>query len=129
MKRIFNTKLSIAYKSELGIISSGYSQGLIDDFPEHRKIAEKIALSIGSRGPLNIQGRVKDGKFIPFEINPRFSASTYLRSLAGVNEIDVYLKYLINKKLDNSSYQNIKTGYYLRSFTETFVDIKQVKHD
>lgn len=124
MKRIFNTKLSIAHKSKLGLISSGYSQGLIDDFPQYRKIAEKIALSIGSRGPLNIQGRVKEGKFIPFEINPRFSASTYLRALAGVNEIDVYLQYLIHNKYDDSCYHNIKNGHYLRSFTQEYVPSK-----
>src|SRR6185369_14045487 len=54
MKRIFNSKLSVAYKGPKGLISSGYSQGLISDFKEIRMQAEHIAKEAGSIGPLNI---------------------------------------------------------------------------
>ena len=53
---------------------------------------EALARKLGSRGPLNVQGRLRDGVFLPFEVNPRFSASTYLRALAGVNELAIYLR-------------------------------------
>lgn len=119
LKRVFNSKLSISYKGEHGLISSGYSQGLIDDFKNIRMVAEKIAKIVGSEGPLNIQGRVKEGQFLPFEINPRFSASTYLRALAGFNEVDILLKYLANGELLINN--DIRYGYYLRSLSEIFI--------
>jgi carbamoyl-phosphate synthase large subunit len=122
MKRIFNSKLSIAYKSKFGLISSGYSQGLIGDFPLLKEEAINIARAISSCGPLNIQGRVRNGKLIVFEINPRFSASTYLRAKAGFNEIDCYLEYLINKTKEFK--YELNYGYYLRSFEELFVPLK-----
>ena len=80
---------------------------------------------IQSRGPINIQGRVRDGVLMPFEINPRFSASAYLRALAGFNEIDILLSYLISGELSVS--KSVKHGWYLRSLTETFVAKELVK--
>jgi len=123
MKRLFNSKLSVAYKNKYGLISSGYSQGLIGDFPQLKEEAVKIARAAGSTGPLNIQGRVKNGKLVPFEINPRFSASTYLRAKAGFNEIDYYLEYLVNKKTEFDC--KLDYGYYLRSFEEVFIPLKK----
>jgi carbamoyl-phosphate synthase large subunit len=125
LKKIFNSKLSIAQQNNIGLISSGYSQGYIDTFPTICSTAEKIAKSIGSRGPLNIQGRVRGGVFLPFEINPRFSASTYLRALAGLNEIDIFLQFLITGKLE--SIGPIQPGYYLRSFDEVVIEKNEVK--
>lgn len=125
LKRVFDSKLSVLIKGDFGLISSGYSQGLIEDFPEIRRTAEKIAQKIGSTGPLNIQARVKNGQIIPFEINPRFSASTYLRALAGFNEIDIFLDFLFDEK--TSSPTEIKFGRYLRSLSETFVPLEREK--
>ncbi|RDJ33342.1 MAG: ATP-grasp domain-containing protein [Crenarchaeota archaeon] len=126
MKRIFDSKLSVSFKSKHGLISSGYSQGIIDEFKDVRIQAENIAKKINSKGPLNIQGRMLEGIFYPFEINPRFSASTYLRSLAGFNEIDVYLRHLLFN--ENFTINSFKKGYYLRSFTEEFVKIGDIKN-
>ncbi len=92
MRRMFHSQLSVSSQTELGLISSGFSQGFVDDYRDVTAQAESIAQALGSAGPMNIQGRMKGGAFVPFEINPRFSASTYLRALAGFNEIDVYLK-------------------------------------
>lgn len=121
MRRIFNSKLSIAYKGENGLISSGYSQGLIKRFPKLEEQAISIAKAFGSKGPMNIQGRVKDGVLYPFEINPRFSASTYLRAKAGFNEIDIYMDHLITGN-EGHAYE-IKEGHYLRSFEEAYVPL------
>ena len=75
------------------MISSGYSRGHIGPYEEICSTASAIAEAVGSRGPLNIQGRIDaDGCFVPFELNPRFSASTYLRTLAGFNEVDHFIK-------------------------------------
>lgn len=119
LQRSFHSKLSYSFKGEIGLISSGYSQGIIDDYAVLRKQAEKIAYSLESTGPLNIQARVIKGNLIPFEINPRFSASTYLRSLAGFNEIDFYIRHF--EMGERNIKFNITNGYYLRSLTEKFV--------
>ena len=119
LQRSFSSKLSYSFKGDLGLISSGYSQGRVDDFCDLRQQAEKIAIKLGSEGPLNVQARVVNGNLIPFEINPRFSASTYLRSLAGFNEVDVYIRYLeMGERRFNIKLQK---GYYLRSLTENFI--------
>jgi len=123
LRRTFDSKLSILLESDGFLISSGYTQGLIDPFCSIIETCKNISKILQSTGPLNIQGRVKNGQFIPFEVNPRFSASTYLRSLAGLNEIDFYLRHLVNK--ENSFPHSINYGYYLRSFEEKYVN----KHD
>lgn len=124
MKRIFSSKLSISFKSSVGLISSGYSQGFIGNFPKLEKQAIAIAKEIGSQGPINIQARVLNGELMPFEINPRFSASTYLRTLAGFNEIDFFLRNLI---FDTKDFPyRIQEGYYLRSFEETYIPTSKI---
>lgn len=125
LRRVLDAKLSVAYRGRGGVVSSGYSQGYIDAFPDLCLQAEQIASAIQSRGPINIQGRVRNGVLMPFEINPRFSASTYLRALAGFNEIDMLLGYLISGELPTS--KSIRPGWYLRSLTENFVDKEDVK--
>jgi carbamoyl-phosphate synthase large subunit len=124
LKRLFHAKLSVMSNTSLGLISSGYSQGEINAFPEICRVAEIIASLCKSQGPLNIQGRIKNGVFCPFEINPRFSASTYLRSLAGFNEIDMYIDSL--RGLSLPKMLDIHYGYYLRSFEEKYVPYAEV---
>jgi carbamoyl-phosphate synthase large subunit len=93
LKRPLSAKLSIAIRGDDFLISSGYSRGHIGPYEEICSTASAIAEAVGSRGPLNIQGRIDaDGCFVPFELNPRFSASTYLRTLAGFNEVDHFIK-------------------------------------
>lgn len=74
-------------------ISSGISQGAIDDFPEIRQECERIAKALCSKGPINIQCRFVDEKLHPFEINPRFSGTTYIRALMGFNEPDMLIRH------------------------------------
>jgi carbamoyl-phosphate synthase large subunit len=125
MRRSLDAKLSVAYRGRGGVISSGYSQGYIDLFPDLCSQAVKIATAISSRGPLNIQGRVRDGFLLPFEINPRFSASNYLRAMAGINEVDMFIKHLLTGK--HPAPATIKPGWYLRSLTEKYVSGNQLK--
>jgi len=128
LKRLFHAKLSVLMKTKGRVISSGYSQGIIRDFKKIRLQAEEIAKILDSRGPINIQGRVKNGIFLPFEINPRFSATTYLRTLAGFNEIDIFLDFLLNRKI--SHIKKINYGYYFRSLEEKFINFNALKkHD
>lgn len=125
LRRALDAKLSVSYRGRGGVISSGYSQGYIDAFPEICAQAEQIARAASSRGPMNIQGRVRDGVLIPFEINPRFSASTYLRAMAGFNEVDILIKYLSGGKLPEIA--GVKRGWYLRSLAEKFVSFEALR--
>lgn len=125
LRRALDAKLSVMMRCRGGVISSGYSQGYIDDFQEIRSQCEAIARALGSIGPLNIQGRLRGSVFVPFEINPRFSASTYLRAMAGFNELDIYLQALTTGDLPEQL--NIRKGWYLRSLAEKFVAPETVR--
>ena len=125
LRRVLEAKLSVAYRGRGGVVSSGYSQGYIDNYPDLCRQAERIAALIQSRGPINIQGRVRNGVLMPFEINPRFSASTYLRALAGFNEIDILIDYLNNGEFPSPKL--IRPGWYLRSLTENYVAKEAVR--
>ncbi|MFA6243587.1 MAG: ATP-grasp domain-containing protein [Candidatus Hydrogenedentales bacterium] len=119
IRKVFDIKLMYVYKSKAGIISSGYSQGLISSFPEIFKQVQDIATLLNSHGPLNIEGRVVNGRFIPFEINPRFSATTYLWATAGFNDVDYFIRLLCGLPINERP--AIIEGYYLRSLSEKFV--------
>jgi carbamoyl-phosphate synthase large subunit len=126
LKRSFSSKLSIAMQGDDFLISSGYSQGQIDEFPDICAVARQIAQRVGSTGPLNIQGRVAaDGRFVPFEINARFSASTFLRTLAGFNEVDFYA-YVLLGRIPRSELK-MTPGWYLRTLSEVAVTPAEIK--
>jgi len=80
-------------------ISTGISQGWFDDFTKIRKECEKISDILNVNGPINVQCRKTKGGIIPFEINPRFSGTTYLRSIVGMNEPDIMIKYLLKNQI------------------------------
>ena len=119
MRQIFDAKLSVKVETDAGLISSGYSQGVVAEFPEVRAQAEELAKALGSDGPMNIQARMRMGTLLPFEANPRFSGSTYLRAMAGFNAVDHYVQYLLHGTRPPET--PIRSGYYLRSLAEIFV--------
>lgn len=124
MRRTFQNMLSVHERSQGYLISSGSSQGLFEHHPKWQATAEAVARSVGSTGPLNIQARIIDGELAPFEINPRFSASTYLRALSGVNEVALYVEHLATGK--DIEYPSWNEGVALRSFSEVFVERKRM---
>lgn len=104
--------------SEPLLISTGISQGVIDDFPEIRRYAENIALKLGSKGPINIQCRMTENGINVFEINPRFSGTESLRALAGYNAPDALIrKYVLGDDIKGLSYER---GIVLRGLTSYF---------
>jgi carbamoyl-phosphate synthase large subunit len=126
LRRSFNSKLSVAMQGDDFVISSGYSQGQIDEFPEICAAASHIAQRLGSTGPLNIQGRVTaDGRFVPFEINARFSASTFLRTLAGFNEVDYYTRLSLGQP--PRAELGVTPGWYLRTLSEVAIPPEELK--
>lgn len=125
LRRALDAKLSVSYRGRGGVISSGYSQGHIAGYADLCRQAETIARAIDSEGAINVQGRVRDGVLLPFEINPRLSASTYLRALAGFNEVDLLIRAHISGTAPVRP--TIKQGWYLRSLTEQYVADEDIK--
>ena len=81
-------------RPELGkvlALSTGISQGKVVDFPAVHDHAVAIGTAIGSIGPLNIQGRWDGERFLPFEMNPRFSGTTPIRAMVGLNEPEILI--------------------------------------
>ncbi len=124
MKRILDNSLSVKQTISEPIsgkkqkISTGISQGIFDHFPKIKDECEKIAKKLNANGPLNIQCRQTDLGIIPFEINPRFSATVASRSLVGHNEPDILCKYKMFNEIPKKTL--FKSGYILRDLKETF---------
>lgn len=94
---------------------------------EHRKdfkkniyeYVEKISHVLKPFGSCNLQIRI-DSNGIPklFEINPRHSGTTYIRSLFGYNEVIFILKYI----LENKSIEfNLIEGKVIRYYDEKLI--------
>ena len=67
-------------------------KAFVDDFKQIRRFSEETALKLGVRGAINIQSKLEDEEPKIFEINPRFSATTPIRSTAGINEPDIVFR-------------------------------------
>jgi len=107
------------------IISSGFSQGFVDDYPEVRRYCEKIAHVLDSRGPLNIQCRKTSKGIYTMEINPRFSGTAAIRALLGFNEPDSLIrKYLLGQKISKLKY---KKGLVLRDLRMVYISPDQIR--
>jgi carbamoyl-phosphate synthase large subunit len=88
-------------------------KAFVDDFPKVRDSAEKVAAAIGSKGPLNVQARMSGGEPKAFEINPRFSASGPIRTVAGVNEPDLLFRnWVLGEKIQPEGYRRIVAFRY-----------------
>ncbi|WP_094606546.1 hypothetical protein SPSIL_056990 [Sporomusa silvacetica DSM 10669] len=62
------------------------------DFTEITDYCKRVAQVLKPYGPSNFQLRLLSGKPYIFEINPRFSSSTGMRSLLGVNEAEILIR-------------------------------------
>ncbi len=105
-------------------ISSGFSQGVIDEYPDVRATCEAIAARLGSRGPLNIQCRKTKRGVVAFEINPRLSGTTSIRALVGFNEPEALIRYHLTG--ETTSLANYRRGYAFRELRERFVSFEQM---
>jgi len=110
------------------ILKAGQTyKAFIDSFPNVTKICNKIAKKLGSFGPINIQTRVDvdDNKVKIIEINPRFSATCPMRTVAGVNEPDIIVRnVLFNENIKIESYKHL---ICMRYWNETYVDKSEIE--
>ena len=101
-------------------ISSGVSQGRVDDFPEVRAYCERVGLALGAKYAINVQCRLVDGQPMIFEINPRFSGTSSIRAMLGFNEPDLLIrKHVLGEVLPNRP--SYRYGTVLRGLKEILV--------
>lgn len=86
-----------------------------------RQVAERL----GPDGPINIQLRLTTNGPMIFEINPRFSGTTPVRSTFGVNEVLILIEYLETGILSNTLPP--KEGMVVRYAADQFVSNSDLK--
>ena len=107
-------------------ISTGYSQGFFIKNERIQKFCEKLALDLGSTGPLNIQLRIHLDQVYVFEIHPRFSGTTPMRADVGFNEVDLLLRnHLFEEEFSRIPYKHDVA--VIRAFEHVIVPIDKLK--
>jgi carbamoyl-phosphate synthase large subunit len=110
-------------RTELGdrlVVSSGISQGHIGKYAQVTSECEAIARALRSKGPLNIQCRFVNGRVCVFEINPRYSGTTYFRTMVGFNEPEIMIRLShLHQAVERDFH--FESGHILRGLDEVFI--------
>jgi carbamoyl-phosphate synthase large subunit len=103
------------------IVKNGQTyKAFIDDFKRIRSSSEETALKLGARGAINIQAKLEEEEPKIFEINPRFSATTPMRSAAGINEPDiVFRNYILGEEIKIKNYNRL---ICMRYWNEVYIN-------
>jgi carbamoyl-phosphate synthase large subunit len=98
----------------------------VETYPELNEFVRRAAAALAPFGPVNFQFRTdREGNPRIFEINARFSGATPLRALAGFNEVDMCLKYLLRgEQIEQPS--ELREGVILRPLGEQFVTREEI---
>ena len=107
----------IAFRRSLGYGSLSKTVELVID-RGLEKMARDIAKAISLKGSINIQLRKAQGRYVPFEINPRFSSTVYLRSYFGFRDVKWWLGMIEGKKIAYEA--KFKKGVAVRTLGEAF---------
>lgn len=94
---------NLTTRKELGdslVISSGVSQGVIDNYEDLVRTCSSVASALDSRASINFQCRVDEKGVRIFEINPRLSGTTSLRAIQGYNEVEYLVETEVLKRRD-----------------------------
>ena len=93
----------------------------VEDYPECEEYVRSVALALKPYGPANFQFRKgEDQRCRLFEINARFSGTTPMRALAGFNEVDLALRYMLQG--EPIVQPEVRNGIILRYLQEQFVE-------
>ena len=90
-----NAKYVMSSISMRKVIKNGQThKAFIDNYQHIRRRAEEVALKLGTHGAINVQAMLEHEDAAPqiIEINPRFSATSPMRAVAGVNEPDIIFR-------------------------------------
>lgn len=119
-----NTKKIMSIITLKKILKHGQTyKAFIDKYPRVDKICRKVAEKLETIGPINIQSRIDpdDNKIKIIEINPRFSASCPMRTVAGINEPDIMIRNIIFEEKINI--KNHRQLVCMRYWDETYLDL------
>ena len=106
-------------------ISTGISQGIVEDNELIQRQCEDYAKKLGVTGPANFQGRLVNNVFIVFELNPRFSGTTPFRAGVGFNDVDLVIRDRLGEVTKKPEFK--KGIIVLRSLENVFVPIEKIK--
>jgi carbamoyl-phosphate synthase large subunit len=101
-----------------------------DGYHDIADYCARVASTLGAYGAINIQLRLKDGMPVIFEINPRFSSSTGMRLLFGINEPESLIRSEV--LCEDVIPGQAKTGLLLRQYTDYYFPLdrlKQIRND
>lgn len=117
-----NVLSSIALKRQLQdgmtMVATSDEYTIISDY------CKQVALALKPYGPCNFQLRLWKEKPYIFEINPRFSSSTGMRTLLGVNEPEILLQSeLLQETIPEPK---IKRASVIRQYADYLVPIEQI---
>lgn len=112
---------SIAFKRCLGYGSLTKVAQLVID-PKVEDIASGIATAANLKGSLNIQFRRTEDGYVPFEINPRFSSTVYIRHFFGFQDVKWWIDLAEGKPVHYEK-PKYKKGIAVRTIGESFSDL------
>jgi carbamoyl-phosphate synthase large subunit len=102
------------------ILKNGNTQeAYSEETKEVDNYIKNITQKLNPFGPINFQLRMSNRGPVVFEINPRFSGTTPLRALFGVNEVEAVIKKIMKIK-DNNKYKK-RYGVIIRYFENEFI--------
>lgn len=88
---------------------------------EITNIVEKIAKASNLKGSLNVQLRKTSSGYIPFEINPRFSSTVYIRHYFGFKDVKWWIDYYEGVPIKYEL--KYKKGIAVKTIDDIFFDI------
>jgi carbamoyl-phosphate synthase large subunit len=91
----------------------------LEDQPGLESAVREMALALKPFGCVNFQLRLDNTRPVVFEINSRCSGTTIMRALAGFNEVEAIVRWLVLG--DKMPLRHKKTGVFLRHWEELFV--------
>ena len=96
-----------------------------DDYTEITSYCKQVAGVLKPYGPCNFQLRLLEQKPFIFEINPRFSSTTGMRYLLGVNEAEILLRAeILGEAIPESK---IKKCSVIRQYADYLVPTEQLE--
>ncbi len=95
--------------------------------PEINALGCKVAQLTGLEGCLNIQVRKTDKGFIPFEINPRISGTSYIRHYFGFKDVQWWLDMKEGRPIQYVP--KFERGFAVRAVREVFLDLEEKECD
>ncbi len=112
---------SITFRRRLGYGSLSKVACLVHD-KELTRLVEKIARVSGLKGSFNVQLRKTADGYIPFEVNPRFSSTVYIRHHFGFKDVKWWLDLYEGRKIEYTP--EYSAGIGVRKLSEIFFDCK-----